>query len=470
MKTLTIAPLSTPSTVTVAVMDAIKSAKKLYLQTRLHSSASTVLKLGLDFTDMDDIYNSSQDFWELNWRIADRLTSGESCTYAVMGGGCYSQMEQIEKLCNERGFELVVLSAVGYARAAFCNMQGGTIAVANELSDSFDTDADLYIEELDSPLLAGEVKLRLSRDYPDTHPVTLATLNERGNYEYQTLPLMQLDRVKTLGSAAVLRVPPVDFNDKTFFSYKDLVNIMARLRAPGGCPWDSEQTHDSLKRALIEECYELIEAIDEGDDDHMIEELGDVLMQVLFHAQIAHEQFRFDHRDVEDGLVKKLVFRHPHVFGDRVAQSGEEALNVWDAMKTKEKSYQSLTEKLSSVPKSFPALMRCQKVQKRASKQGFDWDSAQAAFYKLPEEVDELKAAMQSGQGIEIELGDVFFTLVNLARLLGLDSEDVANAATDKFISRYQAMEKLAVAEGVCLSELSLKQQDEYWSRAKEGE
>ncbi|MDO4565666.1 MAG: nucleoside triphosphate pyrophosphohydrolase [Clostridia bacterium] len=470
MKTLTIAPLSTPKTITAEALLAIKEAKLLFVQTRLHPAAQPALESGVDFFAMDELYESASDFDALNEAIADRLTSGGDAVYAVMGDGCFSQLDAIERRCLERGFKLRVLSGVSYAKAAFPKMQSGLICSALETPERMDTSVPLYIQELDDALTCGEVKLKLLEYYPDEHPVELARLNKDGEYIVETLPLYELDRRSGLDFASVLRVPPLDFSKKERFSYYDLVDVMARLRARDGCPWDREQTHESLKRGLLEECYELLEAIDEGNDEHMAEELGDVLMLLTLHCTIAAEQLRFTERDVSSGIVKKMIYRHPHIFSNAVAHTSAEVLKNWDALKASEKRYEGKAAELRSVPKSFPALIRAAKVQKRAAKAGFDWKDAEEAFFKLPEEVGELREAMETGKGVEDELGDVFFALINIARLMGLDSEDLVHSSCEKFIRRYELMERLAASDGLKIEELPLIRQDEYWNRAKNAE
>jgi tetrapyrrole methylase family protein/MazG family protein len=245
---------------------------------------------------------------------------------------------------------------------------------------------------------------------------------------------------------------------------------MERLRAPDGCPWDREQTHTSIKRDLIEECYELCDAIDEGDDEHLIEELGDVLMQVVFHATIAKEQGRFDEDDVSDGVVKKLIYRHPHVFGNVTAKTTGEVLKNWEALKSAQRHQTTQTEKLCEVPKRFPALMRAEKVQKRAGKVGFDWNSAQEAVPKIFEEAEELSEAIEKNDNISLEAGDLLFAVVNVVRLLGLDAEQVLHDASDKFIRRFGKMEELAAEDGFRLQDIKLAEQDRYWEIAKKSE
>ena len=467
MRTITIAPLSTPQTMTRAAWDAILHADTLYLQTSEHPSATPVLDAGLIFTTMDDLYETADDFDELNEAIAARLVSTGDCVYAVMGDGCFAQLPAIEKAAKKHGFRVDILPGVSYAKAAFPKLQDAQIYTARTLPRRVDPDMPLYIQELDNPIIAGEIKLTLSEIYPDEWPVTLATMQKDGHYSYRTFPLSELDRKRKLFAGSVLYVKPASFEERTRYGYYDLVAVMHRLRAPGGCPWDREQTHESLKADLIEECYELNDAIDEQDDAHIIEELGDVLMDVVFHSVIADEQGRFNETDVADGIVKKMIYRHPHVFGSEKAENSADVLKRWDELKQKEKNQKTQKEVLCAVPKRFPALMRSAKVQKRAGKVGFDWNNASEALPKVYEELEELKAAMDGSGNLSEEAGDLLFAAVNVIRLLGLDPEQLLHDASDKFISRFGRMEELAKADGFELSELSLAEQDVYWEKAK---
>lgn len=467
MKRLTIVPLSTPETLTKNAWETILNANNLYLQTDRHPSAMPVIKAGLNYISMDDLYEQANDFDELNATIAARLTKDDTCVYAVPGDGCFAQMDAIKTACSEKGFELRVLSGVSYAKAAFPELQNAVLCTANSLPETPDLNETLCVQEIDTVIAAGEVKLYLQRFYSDELPVKLAVMQEDGNYKIEEIPLYTLDRRRDFFAGTVLLVPPVSFFERTKYLYSDLCRIMELLRAPDGCPWDREQTHASIKGDLIEECYELCDAIDEGEDDHLIEELGDVLMQVVFHATIAKEQGRFDQDDVSDGIVKKLIYRHPHVFGDVTVSSTGEVLKNWDALKAKEHHLSTQTEVLCAVPKRFPALMRAHKVQKKARKAGFDWKDADEAFHKIPEETQELLSAMREGQNVQEEAGDLLFAVVNVIRLLGLDSEQVLHMATDKFITRYGKMEQMANQDGKKLSELPLEEQDKYWEKTK---
>ncbi len=259
----------------------------------------------------------------------------------------------------------------------------------------------------------------------------------------------------------------IDFVRKESYGLNDLKNIVSILRAPGGCPWDIEQTHESLCRGTLEECYEVIEAIHEQDPDHLREELGDLLLQVVFHADIEREEGRFDLEDVADAVSKKLIFRHPHVFGDVTVADSTEVLVNWDQLKRQEKDQETYTDTLTSVARSLPALWRAEKVQKKAKKAGFDWPDTSGAMDKLSEELGELKEAMAQGTNVEEELGDLLFAAVNVARFLDADPEEALNAATDKFISRFAKVEQMALQEGKDMGEMPLEELDKLWERAK---
>lgn len=261
----------------------------------------------------------------------------------------------------------------------------------------------------------------------------------------------------------------MDFKIKSEYDFNDLVEIVKVLRAPDGCPWDREQTHKSIRANFIEETYEAIEAIDTEDLELLKEELGDVLLQVAMHAEMESEQGTFDIYDIIDGICKKLVVRHPHVFGDLSASNTDEALSNWDAVKMKTKSQKTQTEAILSVSKALPSLMRSAKIQGKAAKVGFDWDSVDGALDKLYEECDELKAAIKSGDKANQreELGDVLFSAVNVSRFLDIDSEHALYDACDKFTDRFSKVEALAKERGIDMKTASLSELDSLWDEVK---
>ena len=261
----------------------------------------------------------------------------------------------------------------------------------------------------------------------------------------------------------------VDFEIKDKYNIEDLIRIVEVLRAPGGCPWDREQTHQSIKKNFIEETYEVIEAINKDDAEGLREELGDVLLQVLLHCQMESEKGVFDFNDVANDLCKKLVVRHPHVFGEKSAQNEAEALERWDEIKLKTKGMKKQSEAMLKVPREFPALMRAQKIQEKAAKAGFDWNDENGAIEKLFEEINELKTALSGGNQNEIsdEMGDVLFSCVNISRFAKSDAKESLSASTDKFLSRYLIVEKLAEQRSVNMKEAPIEVLDQLWDEAK---
>ena len=260
-----------------------------------------------------------------------------------------------------------------------------------------------------------------------------------------------------------------EFVLKDKYYIDDLVAIIKVLRAPGGCPWDREQTHESIKKNFIEETYEVVEAINKQSTDMLREELGEVLLQIVLHSEMESENGNFSFDDVVNDIVQKLVVRHPHVFGEVVANNTAEALNSWDAVKLKTKGQKNQTESMLSVPRELPALMRAQKIQHKAAKIGFDWDNVSGAVDKLYEEIDELKTAMEQGKrfDIEDEFGDVLFSCVNIARFIDVDSEEALTASTDKFMSRFSLVEQMASEQGIDMKSSSIEELDRLWDKAK---
>jgi MazG family protein len=264
------------------------------------------------------------------------------------------------------------------------------------------------------------------------------------------------------------RHPDADALDFTAPAIQQLRAIVARLRAPGGCPWDREQTHASLRAGLIEEAYEVVEAINSADDANLREELGDLLLQSVFHAQIASEEGRFTFDDVARGIAEKLVRRHPHVFGEDKCADSAEVLRRWDDIKRAEKgaAVQSAVDGISG---GLPALMRAEKVQKKAARTGFDWSEAAPVIAKVREELAEIESAIAGDHaaGIEEEIGDLLFTVVNLARKLRIDSETALQRSTEKFIARFKAVEQIARERALALEKMTLAELDALWDEVK---
>ena len=259
----------------------------------------------------------------------------------------------------------------------------------------------------------------------------------------------------------------VDFQCTKSYTVEDLRRLVALLRSDKGCPWDKEQTHESIRRNFLEEAYETCEAIDSGDTALLREELGDVLTQVIFHAQIEEEQGRFTLDDVADATCKKLIFRHPHLFGEDTVENADEVMTAWEELKRLEKQHDTVTQSMEAVAKSLPATWRAEKVQAKARKVGFDWPDVQGALDKLDEETAELKTSIQSGTGIEEELGDLLFSVINVARLLDVDPEDALHRTTEKFIHRFDYLETQANKQGLALEDMTLDEMETLYQAGK---
>ncbi|EMY70737.1 nucleoside triphosphate pyrophosphohydrolase [Leptospira vanthielii] len=264
---------------------------------------------------------------------------------------------------------------------------------------------------------------------------------------------------------------------------ENLLALTADLRSPGGCPWDKEQTHLSVIPHLLEETYEVVDTIERGDDNHLKEELGDLLFQITFHSQLAKERGAFAFQDVANDVFQKLVFRHPHVYGNTDGiHSGEQVLTQWDQLKQKEKESKGKINSdksiLAGIPKALPAIQRSEKIQSKVTKQGFDWPTVAGVFEKFQEEIKELDVELQSkgslnskkltyDERVEDELGDLFFLLVNLSRKLSVDPETCLRRANEKFETRFRILEDLVTQTGKTLKDHSLEELDVFWDKAK---
>ncbi|MBR6781272.1 MAG: nucleoside triphosphate pyrophosphohydrolase [Clostridia bacterium] len=259
------------------------------------------------------------------------------------------------------------------------------------------------------------------------------------------------------------------FQFKDNYNIEDLLRIMEILRGPGGCPWDAEQTHESIKKDLIEETYEVIEAINKQNPVMLQEELGDLLMQVVFHSRLSQEAGEFAFAEVCDGICKKLIEHHPHVFGEVSVSDTDEVLSNWDAIKRRSKEHVTTTQAIDSVPRELPALMRSAKIQHKAAKAGFDWPDIAGAMDKIPEETQELKQAIASGDQAAVadELGDLLFAVVNVSRFVHVDAEEALTAATDKFRNRFAAVETLANQRGIDMKTTPIEELDRLWDEVK---
>ncbi|MBA3726311.1 MAG: nucleoside triphosphate pyrophosphohydrolase [Armatimonadetes bacterium] len=446
-------------------LDALRSASRVILRTQVHPIVALLTAEGIAFESCDDLYESCGDFDELYDSIADRvLASGEGTVYAVPGHPSVGedsvrilgQMTQI-KVFAAPSFIDVVLAELGRSFS-------GSLQVWNAHQPDAhwpDARASQLVYQVDSQDAASEAKLRLLKFFPSDHPAHLVSRAGTDEAKVETVPLEELDHLRydPLTSVYVEGLPlarPLGFYG--------LVDVVDRLLGPAGCPWDHEQTHESLKKHLLEEAYEVIEAIDSGAPDKLCEELGDLLLQSVMHAQMDAQEGLYETADVVAGITDKLVRRHPHVFGEVSVANSDEVLRNWDTIKQSEgKKPRSI---VGGVPSSMPALLRATEVSERAVRVGFEWGTLEDIFSKLAEEEQELRQAIKSGniEHTATELGEMLFTLVSIARWLKVDPEESLRRMVDRFTERFQYMETAAEKP---LADLSLEEWDALWERSK---
>lgn len=472
---------------TLGSLKALEGADCLILRTEHHGITPYLRERNISFTSLDFLYEQAKDFDDLNQKAADYLISrvekDGQIVYGIPGHGALgdASVEQLLKRIKGEGIAYTIIPGISQLDCIFSQLGEGMtgnlrIYPAGERGELHpDPRVALVILEMASAIRAGEIKLKLMEVYPAEHPVlVIRTGGEVPKGVFSTVPLYQLDQLGTYDHTLSVFLPPVAFEKLERYDFGHLVEIMARLRGPQGCPWDKEQTYESLKQYLIEEAYEVLEAIDEKDVDKLISELGDVLFQVMFHSQVAVERGDFHIGDVITAVCRKMIDRHPHIFGKAQVSMEGDLIGNWEAIKKKEKGLQSHTQVLKDIPSNLPALMRSYKVQQKAALVGFDWENVHDAFKKVKEEVDELRVELEKmGDGSDHtasavdELGDLLFAIVNIARFLEAQPELVLTAATEKFIRRFQHMEEKARQEGRELTEMKLDEMDQLWDEAK---
>ena len=377
---------------------------------------------------------------------------------------------------EEREVEVEVIGGESFLDTVFSSLKidpiDGFIFINGEIITKKDLDPykNIVIGQVYDQWVASDVKLTLMDIYPDEAPVFIVGhLGIKGKEIIKKVPLYQLDHEPTdFHHLSSVFVPPFVTTEVTHALFDTLVDIVEILRSPNGCPWDRKQTHQSIRQNLIEETYELAETIDLLDMDHMVEELGDVLLQVMLHSQIATEEGYFTISDVVKHLNDKLVRRHPHVFGDEKAEKAEEAFQHWQQIKQQEKKEKGLEDSsyLDGIPMDLPAILKAYKLQKKAAKVGFDWDNIEDVYDKIQEEIKEIQSAKQEDQ--LAELGDLLFAVINLARFLQVDPEQALALTNQKFVKRFQYIEQKLKENRIDITKASLEEMERYWNEAKE--
>lgn len=452
------------------ILQAAQAGAKILVRTALTNSYQSVLDLGVEHQTLDEIYAKSKNFATLTKNLVKAvLDCGENTVYLVDGNVTedVSAKSLIKRLKNKVQVIDGVSKVAQIARAACLSGCSYTAVSAYELFDEAaqgTLSLPLIVYDLDDRAFAGDCKLLLGDLFGEESKVKLVQ-----DGKCKQISLFELDRAKQYDYSTALVIEKTPLLDKKRFTLNDLHEIVMRLRAPDGCPWDRVQTHESIKMSAVEEAYELVDAIDLQDDDKIMEETGDLLMQVVFHAVLKEETGVFTLTDVISNLCEKLIFRHSHVFGTDGAADENGALSVWEANKMKEKHQETYADSVNDVPKCFPAAMRAQKVGKRAAKAGLDFASVEDAAARVQEELNEFLQARKLGdkEQIEKELGDVLFSVVNVGRKAGCDTEKALKESTERFARRFTLAESMALADGKTVTALSEDEWDKYYLAAK---
>lgn len=453
----------------------------LYLRTKEHPAVVELEKEGLHYTSFDSIYEKHDQFEAVYQEIVRILldkAQSESIIYAVPGHPLVAErtVQLLLENSPKRQVEINIGGGQSFIDALFQSLKidpidgfqllDGTLLERNQLQ----VDQHIFISQVYDQFVASEVKLTLMERLPDDYEVYIVTAAGSRDEIIEKVPLYELDRRVTINNLTSVYIPPVKDEQILLKSFSKLREIIAELRGPNGCPWDKEQTHESLKKYLIEETYEVIEAIDSGDIDHLIEELGDVLLQVMLHAQIGEDEGYFSIDEIIEVLSEKMIRRHPHVFGNVKAESSEEVLQNWQEIKKQEKG-EAAKSLLEGVSKSLPNLIRAYELQKKAAKVGFDWQEITPALEKVKEELqefeNELKGTEEQMLLAKKEFGDLLFAFVNVARFLNIHPEEALFETNEKFIRRFQFVEEKVKGSGKAFEEHTLESLDRYWDEAK---
>jgi len=452
---------------------AIKSADKIFCRTAFTESAAFFAENGIEVEFLDEIFEKSRNFDTLNKKLAAKVLEAaktQNVVYCVDGSVADdNSCAEILKKCRNA----TIIEAASHSSDAMAGLpsRGGYTTISAYRKEKFNSSCmlPLVVYDLDDKLTASEWKLMLTDAFGDEAPAALFI-----GGKMHKIGLFEADCFEGYGYDTVLVVYDRNVIEKTRFNLNDLFEIVTALRAENGCPWDKVQTRETIKNNLIEEAYEMYDAIENGDIDGILEESGDMFLQLVFHTIFAEEEHEYDRTDVLSGICSKLIFRHSHVFGTDKAKDGEQALDIWEKNKSKEKGYANGREYLDLVPHSFPALMRAEKMQKRAAKYNFDFSSENQIYDKIAEETEEVRQAkalvVSAGKdedALKSEIGDLLFSVVNLARIYKVNAEEALKISCDKFLKRFSLLERAIEKDGKDIKNLTEEEIDKYYNEIK---
>ena len=467
-----------PAKLTREAWDVLGSAGEVWLRTEQHPTVAG-LPASVKIHSFDAFYEAGDSFEDVYKAIVDKVLElglrDEGVVYAVPGDPFVAEATcpAIVERARSQNLPLKVINGISFLEpvfAALCLDPYPRLILmdAMELSQVhvpvFPPDMPVLIAQIYSRMVAAEVKMTLTAIYPDEHPVRLVHAAGTKDELVEDIPLFEIDRSEHIGLLTVLYLPPLA--DGT--SFEAFQEIIAHLRAPDGCPWDKEQTHASLRSHLLDEAYETLEAMDSEDPARMAEEFGDLLLQIVLNAQIASEEGEYSMTDVVKGIYDKIIYRHPHVFGDIHVDGVKGVLQNWEKLKADERQANGKSEKgpLDGIPLALPALIQAQEYQERAARVGFDWPEISGVLEKIVEEIQEVREAANEDE-LAAELGDLFFALVNLARWKKVDAESALRGTNIRFKKRFDFVEAGAKKQGRKLQEMTLDEMEALWQEAK---
>lgn len=465
---------------TLGTYKLLKNSDKVFVRTMEHPTIDELLKESINIESFDSMYENAKSFEEVYEGIAKSLIEetlkGKDIVYAVPGHPLFAEktVEILIQLLdnNQDNINMKVHSSMSFLDVVITALKedpinGMKILNATSIKEiTPDPTAGNVITQLYDRFIASEVKLALLQSYsPDKEVIVLNWCGIEGREEMVSIPLYQLDHLTNIDHLTTLYIPKDEGRNNRDIS--TLLNIMKGLRENNGCPWDKKQNHKSLRRYLVEETYEVIHAIDKEDYDNLVEELGDLLFQVIFHCQLGEEEGIFDFNDVLEKINEKMIFRHPHVF----KEGTDYHENKWEELKKEEKGLltQQQWEVMDSIPKSMPTLYLADKIQKKAKNVGFDWQDPLLAIEKITEETNELKESLKIGKKNDImhEIGDVLFSVVNVSRMIGIDPDEALHSTIDKFIQRFRYIEENLEKNGHKVKDYDLETMEKLWQESK---
>lgn len=467
------------SFLTLEAFEQLTKKGKVYLRTLKHPVVDFLVDQGAEFESYDTYYDTHETFDDVYEQIAtdvmEKLKT-EDIIYGVPGNPFVAErtVELLQEKASEQGMEINFVYGASFIDAMITSLKKDPVyglriqdgLKMHEFTPSVRED-HIFIQVYDQRV-ASDIKIDLGKFYPDDYPVVIVRgAGIPGEERIEEVPLYELDRVEWLDYLTSLYVPA--WTDKTVYTFSDLLNIMTTLRSPDGCPWDREQDHESLMPYFVEETYEALDAIKRYDIDEMIEELGDVLLQIVFHAQIGSEDGYFDMNDIIQSISEKMVLRHPHVFSDLDVENSDEVLTNWNKIKQEEKNHEDNSDVMEALPQMLPTLIKAEKIQKIAAKVGFDWPTVDGAVDKLKEEMDEVCEELEnvSRDKLQEELGDLIFSMVNVCRMKKISPELALEMTNKKFIDRFKFIEKTLKHVGKEFEEMTLEELDSIWEKAK---